>query len=81
MLILRMGVGGWVGYRDQNCPLLGGSLTPEEHFPKLSPCCSPLGILQGIIGICLCFERRAGSRNAGGNGQAEPQKREGKQEG
>lgn len=73
--------GGWDGYRDQNCLLLGGSLTPEEHFPKLSPCWTPLGTSQGIVGICLCFERRAGSRIAGGNGKAEPQKREGKQEG
>lgn len=27
--------------------------TPEEDFPKLSPRCAPMGIVQGIVGICL----------------------------
>lgn len=38
----------------QEAMLLGGSLTPEEDFPKLSPRSAPMGIVQGIVGICLC---------------------------
>lgn len=37
----------------QEAQLLGGSLTPEEDFPKLSPRRAPMGIAEGIVGICL----------------------------
>lgn len=40
---------GWEGRvtESKNCLSLGGSLTPEEHFPKLSPRLHSTGITAG----------------------------------
>ena len=85
----QLSVTGCVEVKDVDSDSDSGVYTPEEHFPKLSPCLAPPGVGGWIIKMCFCAGMQR-SRGAGmgrgssaGNFQAEPLKVKGggKQEG
>lgn len=76
----QLSVTGCVEVKNIGSDSDSGVYTPEEHFPKLSPCSAPLGIggwIKKSVSEQACRGAGMVRGRSGGNSQAEPLKCEG----